>query len=144
MQQQDVGGITIRHATASDRRAIITLVRAARINPFGLDWRRFLVADADHGRVIGIGQIKPHSDGSRELASIAVHPAWRRQGIASTIIRALLLPERGMVYLTCQHPLEPFYRRFGFRRAGGNTMSPYFKRLAFLAGFCGPPSPVFL
>ena len=45
--------------------------QAAGLNPFSLGWPRFLVAE-DGGRVVGVAQIKPHGDGSRELASLAV------------------------------------------------------------------------
>ena len=144
MQQLAGSGIVIRPATAADHSTIIALVRAAQINPFGLDWRRFLVAD-EQGRVIGTGQIKPHGDGSRELASIAVLPERRQQGVASAIVQALVTqePEPGTLYLTCQHPLESFYARFGFRRIDRDEMTPYFKRLALLAGLLEPVWRVF-
>lgn len=123
--------IHIRAATAADQPAIQQIVRRARINPIGIDWRRFLVAEAD-GVIVGIGQVKPHRDGSRELASIAVVPERRRQGIASQIIRALIAREQGVLYLTCRAELEPFYMRFGFRRIQKDEMLPYFRRIAFL------------
>ena len=41
-------------------------------------------------RVIGCGQIKPHGDGTRELASIAVVPEHQRQGIGTEIIARLI------------------------------------------------------
>lgn len=107
--------VIIRPATVADASAIRTIIRAARLNPFGLDWQRFLVAEAD-GRVIGTGQVKSHSDGSRELSSIAVIPEWRGQGIASAIITAMLARETGTLHLMCRSSLEPFYAAFGFRR----------------------------
>jgi N-acetylglutamate synthase-like GNAT family acetyltransferase len=107
--------VIIRPATVADASAIRTIIRAARLNPFGLDWQRFLVAEGD-GRVIGTGQVKSHSDGSREMSSIAVIPERHGQGIASAIIKALLARETGTLYLMCQSSLEPFYAAFGFRR----------------------------
>lgn len=107
--------VIIRPATAADASAIRTIIRAARLNPFGLDWQRFLVAEA-YGQVVGTGQIKPHQDGSREMSSIAVIPERQGQGIASAIIKALLARETGTLYLMCQSSLEPFYAAFGFRR----------------------------
>ncbi len=80
-----------------------------------LDWRRFVIAE-DGGEIVGISQVKQHGDGSRELASIAVIPERRGQGIARKIIEHLLEQETGTVYLTCRSPLESFYTRFGFRR----------------------------
>lgn len=135
--------IVVRPATASDHQAIITIVRDARINPLGLDWRRFLVAE-DHGQVIGTGQIKPHGDGSRELAAIAVPAEWQRQGIAGAIIEALLNKEPGTLYLTCRNHLETFYAQFGLRRVAGAEMTPYFKRLAFLAKVLTPVARLFV
>jgi GNAT superfamily N-acetyltransferase len=64
--------------------------------------------------LIGCGQIKPHRDGSRELASIAVQKGWRRQGIAAAIIQRLLADEPPPVWLTCMDRLVPFYEQFGF------------------------------
>jgi N-acetylglutamate synthase-like GNAT family acetyltransferase len=72
--------------------------------------------------VIGCGQLKPHGKNICELASIAVQPAWRGQGVARAIIENLLKEnETGSceVYLTCRAALEPFYMKFGFDIARG-------------------------
>ena len=45
--------------------------------------------DQSQGEVIGCAQIKPHRDGSRELASLVVHPDYRGQGIARRMIQYL-------------------------------------------------------
>jgi N-acetylglutamate synthase-like GNAT family acetyltransferase len=119
--------IMIRPARQAEQKLIRQIVRDAQINPFQLDWRRFLVAEVD-GRVVGTGQIKPHRDGSRELASIAVVPGFRRHGIASAIIRQLIAHEDGQLVLTCNASLEGFYRQFGFRRLGKEELLPYFRR----------------
>ena len=74
---------TIRRATRQDANAIHALIRQVRINPMALDWRRFLVVVDEQHRVIGCGQVKPHADGTRELASLAVVPEWQRQGIGT-------------------------------------------------------------
>lgn len=124
--------IIIRPAVQRDQAAIKAIVRAARINPLDLDWQRFLVAE-DSGQIVGVGQVKPHRDGSRELASIAVVPERQRQGIGGTIIRALLGRETGPLYLMCEDHLETYYVRFGFRRVGADNMSPYFRRMSRLA-----------
>ena len=127
--------IHIRQATEADQNAIRQIVRAARINPTGLDWRRFVVADED-GRVVATGQIKPHRDGSRELASIATVPERQKSGLASRVINRLLEQERGPVYLVCRAKLETFYPRFGFHVARADEVQmpfrlmPPFMRLA--------------
>jgi amino-acid N-acetyltransferase len=129
--------LTIRPAEISDQQAIQKLIRQARINPTGLAWERFLVAADQNGKVIGCGQIKPHSDGSRELASIAVIPEYRHQGIASTLIEELLAKSTGELYLMCRSSLGPFYERFGFRSVELQDMPPYFKRIDRLARWVG-------
>ena len=122
--------ITIRPARPDEQATIKRIVRAARINPMNLDWRRFLVADED-GRIVAIGQVKPHGDGSRELASIATIPSHQRRGMAAQVIRALIAREQGELVLVCQATLEPFYARFGFRRIARDEMPSYFKRLSW-------------
>jgi N-acetylglutamate synthase-like GNAT family acetyltransferase len=124
--------VRIRPATEADQAEITRIVRSSNINPFSLAWPRFLVA-AEQGRIVGVGQVKQHGDGSRELASIAVVPDRRGKGIASAVINALLAREPGTLYLTCRSPMETFYNRFGFRRVGREEMSPYFRRIAWLA-----------
>ncbi len=132
--------ITLRPATQADAAAIRSLVYAARINPTGLDWQRFVVALAPDGGVIGCAQIKPHRDGSRELASLVVTPAWRSKGVARAVIELLVASVPGPLYLTCRAGLGPFYEKFGFKVVDEAQMTPYFRklsRLARLIGFVG-------
>jgi N-acetylglutamate synthase-like GNAT family acetyltransferase len=79
--------VTIHTAGEDDQYAITAIVRAARINPRDLNWQRFLLAQRGQ-HVIGVGQVKPHEDGSRELASIAVVPEWQGNGVGGALIRA--------------------------------------------------------
>lgn len=118
----------LREAQAADQKTIRQMVRQARINPFGIYWPKFLVAELQ-GQIAGVGQVKIHGDGSRELASIAVRPEFRRQGIATAIIEALLAREAGVLFLTCRWKMEGFYQTFGFRRATGVELSPDIARL---------------
>ena len=126
--------IHIRPAAQADQKAIDRIIRDAGINPMSLDWRRFVVAEEGSNpersrRIIGVGQVKPHDDGSRELASIAVIPGRQYQGIASEIIRALLANESGNLYLMCRAELESFYARFGFRAVDKKEMTPHFRKI---------------
>lgn len=124
---------TLRPATAVDQPAIKTLIRTVGINPLGLDWRRFLVAVDAGGALIGCGQVKPHRDGARELASIAVEKAWRRQGVARAIIEALMAREAPPLWLTCASPRVPFYSRFGFSEVRDRDAMPAdFRRMTRL------------
>ena len=121
---------TLRPATQADQPAIKDLIRTSHINPMGLNWPRFVVAvTADH-TIIGCGQVKPHRDGSRELASIAVTPDWRKQGIATVIISHLLATHTPPLWLTCSSKLIPFYQKFGFIEINEPAqITPYFRRM---------------
>jgi N-acetylglutamate synthase-like GNAT family acetyltransferase len=124
---------TLRPAAEADMPAIRALIREAHINPTGLYWKRFIVAVDAQNRFVGCGQIKNHGDGSHELASIAVTPAWRGQGVARAIIERLLADHPIELYLTCRAELGPFYTRFGFSVIEVGAMTPYFRRLYRLA-----------
>jgi len=124
----------LRTAVAADEAAIKQLIREVGINPLGLDWRRFLVAVDENGRLLACGQVKPHGDGSRELASIAVVPDWRGRGLARQIIRTLQEEAGPPLWLTCVAALVPFYQPLGFTRITDPAeMSPHFRRLHRLA-----------
>jgi N-acetylglutamate synthase-like GNAT family acetyltransferase len=116
----------------TDFPAIRALIREVRINPNGLDWRRFIVAETPEGQFIGCGQLKPHSDGTVELASLAVLPAQRGQGVARLILQRLAADAPRPLYLTCRAQLGPFYEKFGFRGISGRELPPYFRRLSRL------------
>jgi len=120
--------LTLRDATAEDQPTIRRIVRAANINPTGLDWPRFIVAE-DGGAIVGVGQVKPHRDGTRELASIAVLPARQGQGIGTAIIQDLVRREKATLHLTCRSRLQGYYERFGFRRLESRDYPPYFARM---------------
>lgn len=125
----------LRPAAAQDSAAIRSLIHAVRINPIGLNWRHFIVAVDSSGSLLGCGQLKRHSDGSIELASIAVVETARQKGIASAIIRALLGREsQRPLYLMCRGELAGFYPRFGFRPVGREAMSPYFRTIDRIFG----------
>jgi N-acetylglutamate synthase-like GNAT family acetyltransferase len=104
-----------------------------RINPMGLDWKRFIVAVNDQEEVIGVGQIKPHGTDVLELASIAVYPEYRSQGIARAIIEYLLKDSPRPLYLTCISSLEHLYQKFGFQTISYGEMPRYFQRISKLA-----------
>ena len=120
--------LTLRDATIEDQPTIRQIVRAANINPTGLDWPRFIVAE-DAGAIVGVGQVKPHRDGTRELASIAVLPARQGQGIGTAIIQDLVRREKATLHLTCRSRLQGYYERFGFRRLESRDYPPYFARM---------------
>ncbi|MFZ5809193.1 MAG: GNAT family N-acetyltransferase [Chloroflexota bacterium] len=130
----------LRPAQFTDADEIRALIKLVRINPIGLNWQRFWIAQAENGGILGCGQLKSHFDGSLELASIAVLPKFRHQGIASAIIQQLLLEVSTPVYLTCRKSLLPFYQRFGFISSDNESLPLYFKWLKRVASWlykCG-------
>ncbi len=123
--------LSIRPARAEDSPHIRALIRIVRINPTGLDWRRFLVALDPRGALIGCGQIKPHGDGSRELASIAVREEDRGRGVARALIEALLEQEQQRpLFLMCRARLSGLYARFGFAAVTLAEMPTYFRGIS--------------
>ena len=129
---QASGGFILRSATSADAKAIRRLINLVKINPTGLSWKRFTLAVDRDGTIIGCGQVKPHKDGTLELASIAVQPQWRGRGVARSIIEHLLDLHPGRLYLTCRSPLEPLYQKFGFQAIEYAEMPPYFQQISRL------------
>jgi amino-acid N-acetyltransferase len=127
----------LRPADSSDFPEIRALIRSVHINPLGLNWEHFILAVNSQDKMIGCGQVKIHRDGSRELASIAVVPAWRGKGVARAIIEKLVEDHPEELYLTCRASLQPFYERFGFRVIETSQMPKYFRRVSRLASALG-------
>ena len=111
--REDTVPIQIRTATVEDAKAIKRLICRVGINPFGLDWQRFLVAE-DAGEIVGCIQVKPYQDGVRELASLAVVPERQGQGVGTLLVNALLARDPGELYLMCLDVMGPYYARFNF------------------------------
>lgn len=124
--------VTLRPATEGDFPAIKNLIHHVRINPAQLDWRRFVVAVDGSGQMRGCGQLKPHGGGIMELASIAVEPSVRDQGVARAIIEHLIAKAPRPLYLTCRSGLKSFYEKRGFRVMAEDEMPAYYRRLARL------------
>lgn len=124
--------ILLRPAIHTDEPLIRALIRRNGLNPLGINWQRFTLATrGPDGPVIGMGQMKVHADGSRELASIAVVEEARERGIARQIIEHLLAAETGVVWLTCRPPMRGFYEPFGFIEIlDPSGMPRYFGRIA--------------
>jgi N-acetylglutamate synthase-like GNAT family acetyltransferase len=128
-------GFAMRPAEKTDRDAIRRLVSNARLNPSGLDWRRFVVINDPSRKVAACGQVKPHRDGSRELASLVVEPRQRGQGLGAAVVLALMAEHDAPLYLMCRSTLVGYYERFGFRELTPEMeQPPYFKRVRRLFG----------
>jgi len=125
---------SLRRAGEADLAQIRDLIHLAGINPTGLDWKRFVVAVDAENRVIACGQIKPHGEDVRELASIAVKPEMQGQGIARKIIEHVLADAGRPLYLMCRSRMGLLYEKFGFRKVEYEVMPRYFQRMVKLAG----------
>jgi N-acetylglutamate synthase-like GNAT family acetyltransferase len=120
---------SLRSALESESAQIKDLINLVGINPTGLDWKRFIVAMNENGQVIACGQIKPHRVDIRELASIAVTPEYRGQGLARAVIEMLLSENPRPLYLMCMSHNGPMYEKFGFQVINGRQMPRYFARI---------------
>lgn len=124
-----ISNYTVRPALEAEFTQIKNLIHKVGINPSGLDWKRFIVAVNDEGKVVSCGQLKPHSGDILELASIATHPDYERQGLASAIVSELLKTSTRPLYLMCMEHNGSFYERFGFRSVAEDEMPKYFRRM---------------
>lgn len=120
----------LRQATEQDFPAIKRLIRRVRINPWSLDWRRFVVAVDGNDQLVGCGQLKPHGRSVIELASIAVEETHRGHGIARLIIETLLARAPRPVYLTARSGLRSLYVKWGFEEVKPDDMPAYYQRLS--------------
>lgn len=126
--------VTLRPAREQDSDRIHQLVRAEKLNPTGLDWTRFLVAEDRQGRVVGCGQIKPHRDGTLEMASIVVEEELRGKGLGRRIIERLIDGIHQPLWLMCRSSLVPLYEQFEFEEVDADAEQPaYFRRVRRLA-----------
>jgi amino-acid N-acetyltransferase len=106
--------IHIRPAVEADQQTITELVKEEGLDRTTLHWSHFVIAE-DAGETVGIGQVRPYPN-CRELGSLVVKEAYRKQGVGALIVQALLEHEKGDVYLECLDFNERYYTRFGFRR----------------------------
>jgi N-acetylglutamate synthase-like GNAT family acetyltransferase len=125
---------TLRPARESESAQIRQLIHLTGINPMGLDWKRFVLAVNAQDVMIGCGQLKPHGEDILELASLAVYPEYRGQGVARAIIEYLLQDGPRPLYLMCESSLGPMYEKFGFRGLTYDEMPRYFQRISKVAG----------
>ena len=118
----------LRPAQESDAEAIRTLIQKVHINPMGLNWQRFTLAVDGTGEMIGCIQVKPHRDGSQELASLAVEPEWQGHSVGRALVQHVLSRHPGPLHLTCRASLGPYYEQFGFSTLSPDEMPAYFRR----------------
>lgn len=129
--------VLLRAAQPRDMRRIRAIIRRARINRLGLRWRRFTVAVSDT-QIIGCVQLKPHRDGTVELASLAVERDWRGRGIGDQLVADCVARHAAALHLMCTHKLVAYYLRLGFAVVALPDLPPYFRRLMRVLAVVAP------
>jgi N-acetylglutamate synthase-like GNAT family acetyltransferase len=119
----------LRPAVKSDDKFIHDLIHQVGINPMNLNWEHFIIAEDKDSIPIGCVQLKPHKDGSLELASLAVIESFRGLGVARALIEYELARSPRPLYLMCLPELENLYRKFQFDAVDLADMPPYFRRI---------------
>jgi N-acetylglutamate synthase-like GNAT family acetyltransferase len=119
--------VIIRPARQKDQQAIASLIRQAKLNPRNLHWQNFLVAE-DEGQIIGIRQVRVHSQGTREVGSGFVRPEYRHQGISVQLMNEILRRETGPLYSMINEKWLPYYEKFGFRRVKADQLPADFRK----------------
>jgi amino-acid N-acetyltransferase len=89
------------------------------------DVQEFLVADVD-GVVAGCGALHVMWEDLAEVRTLAVDPSWRRHGVGSRILGALLdqAGELGVRRLFCLTFEVEFFSRHGFHVIDGTPVAP--------------------
>jgi N-acetylglutamate synthase-like GNAT family acetyltransferase len=113
--------VVVRRARPDDQPVITAMVRRARLNPAGLHWEQFVVGERD-GRAVGVAQLRSHSDGTNELASLVVEPDAREHGIATQMVDALLASETAAVYALIDRRFVGHFARWGFSQVGRSEL----------------------
>ena len=120
-----IGNIVIRKARLADAAAIADLValgeREGQLLPRSQqmiegsidDW---IVAE-DDGRIAGVGSLIEMGPMLAEVRSLAVAPAYRKNGIGGQIVEALidLAKSRGVPNVFALTRAVPFFEKLGFR-----------------------------
>ena len=106
---------TIRRASEKDWPAILALRRGERLNPDLPPWDAFTVAVIGRA-VVGAAAVRVHRDGTREIGSLVVDPAYRGQGVAALMLHAILAEHRGEMFMITGRAYAGHYARFGFLR----------------------------
>lgn len=127
--------IVIRKARLEEDKAIRALVLRERMRPIDLKPENFLLA-VKGDEIIGTVQMRRHPDGSRELGSLVVAPAWRRQGIAIRLVNELLKGQGQNVYAITARAHGAHYARWGFERVAARSV-PRSIRLHHFLGSLG-------
>ncbi len=116
--------LVIRPGTAADL-AAVAHVQAQAPEAAGWHVEEYItyqldVAELD-GRVVGFLVTRSLFEGESEVLNLAIAPAYRRQGIAGTLLAAAFERWTGRWFLEVRasnQPAQECYRKLGFRNIG--------------------------
>ena len=134
MQQAETAGFAIASAGEADLDAVMEIERLSFVTPwarqaFADDLGRpgahlELLRDRPGGRAIGFCNYWRVAD-ELHILNVAVHPEFRRQGHASTLVRHMLQVARqhqtrvvSLEVRASNRSAQSLYRKFGFREVG--------------------------
>lgn len=126
---------TVRRARTGDVRAIADLVDGYATERILLakervtlyeDIQEFQVAEAGGG-IVGCGALHVIWEDLAEVRTLAVDPAWRRSGVGSALLAALVEQARelGVRRLFCLTFEVAFFGRHGFEVIDGTPVPPW-------------------
>lgn len=99
----------------------------ALLDPTQLNWQQFWVIEVAE-QIVGCGQLRSF-EGSQELGSVVVSPAWRNRGLGTAIVQQLIQTASQPLYLECLgNQLPAFYAQFGFVPVDWQDLPPSLKR----------------
>lgn len=105
--------ITYSRATLDDTKTLMEILRSVRGDTKDISGEQFVIAK-DAEKIIGCTRIKQLSD-CLELASVAVLPEHRKQGVGLELVKHILgTDSRRPVYLLCFAETCNFYKKAGF------------------------------
>jgi len=105
--------ITYSRATSDDTQILMEILRAVRGDTKDMSGEQFVIAK-NAEKIIGCTRIKQLID-CLELASVAVLPEYRKQGIGLALVKYILETDnRRPIYLLCFAETCNFYLKAGF------------------------------
>ena len=109
----------LRPARADEAKLIRQRIWRERLDPTRLDWRKFVMAEAQGEKgeeiILGFAQMKRLSGGVQEFGSLVVERNQRRRGVGEALIRHFTQEFAKPIYLVCESRRVAYYSKFGFR-----------------------------
>jgi len=116
--------MTTRPAGADDLAAIESIQRAS---PEASQWNpadylaHVCTVAVEDGRVLGFVVVREITPGESEILNVAIHPEWRRRGIARGLVEEALAGSPGEWFLEVRESnaaARKLYQTLGFRAVG--------------------------